>query len=70
MPVPLYGFCITFAYLLYLNLCSRKELDGFRNMKIGYVDGDGLVGDRDRELRRVSLRSEEKGVVRRGIQGF
>ncbi len=39
-------------------------------MKIGYVDGDGLVGDRDRELRRVSLRSEEKGVVRRGIQGF
>lgn len=62
MAVPLVGFFVAFAFPIYLNLWCRKELDGFRETKIGYVDGDGVVGDADREARRASLRWEEKGV--------
>ncbi|CZR52795.1 probable L-fucose permease [Phialocephala subalpina] len=62
MAVPLIGFFVAFAYPIYLNLWCRKELDGFRETKIGYVDSDGIVGDPDREARRASLKFEEKGV--------
>jgi FHS family L-fucose permease-like MFS transporter len=60
--VPLCGFFVAFAFPIYLNTLCRRELDGFRETKIGYVDSDGIVGDPDRELRRASLRFEEKGV--------
>ncbi|KAH6682570.1 putative L-fucose-proton symporter [Halenospora varia] len=62
MAVPLCGFFIAFAYPIYLNLFCRKELDGFRETKIGYEDSDGVIGDADRELRRASVRHEEKGI--------
>ena len=62
MAVPLCGFFVAFAYPIYLNTLCRRELDGFRETKIGYQDADGTVGDPDRELRRASLRYEEKGM--------
>ncbi|KAF4636727.1 hypothetical protein G7Y89_g1359 [Cudoniella acicularis] len=62
MAVPLCGFFVAFAYPIYLNVFCRKELDGFRETKIGYVDSDGVVGDPDHELRRASVRHEEKGL--------
>lgn len=45
MAVPLTGFAVAFAYPVYLNLFCRKELDGFRETKIGYVDEGGVIGD-------------------------
>ena len=62
MAVPLIGFLVAFAYPIYLNLFCRKELDGFRETKIGYEDSDGVIGDADREARRASLRYEETGT--------
>jgi len=62
MCVPLIGFFVAFAYPVYLNLFCRKELDGFRDTKIGYVDEDGVIGDVEREARRASVAFEEKGV--------
>jgi hypothetical protein len=66
MAVPLCGFFVAFAYPICLNTFCRRELDGFRETKIGYVDGDGVVRDPDRELRRSSLRFKEKGVKAMG----
>ena len=63
MAVPLCGFFVAFAYSIYLNTFCRKELDGFRQTKIGYVDGDGVEGDPNHELWRASQRFEEKGVM-------
>ena len=38
MCVPLAGFFVSFVFPIYLNTVCRKELDGFRDTKIGYVD--------------------------------
>ncbi|KAL2406963.1 L-fucose-proton symporter [Exophiala dermatitidis] len=38
MCVPLAGFFVSFVFPIYLNTLCRKELDGFRETKIGYVD--------------------------------
>jgi FHS family L-fucose permease-like MFS transporter len=62
MVVPLTGFFVAFAYPIFLNTFYRRELDGFRETKIGYVDSDGVVGDPEREQRRASLRYEESGT--------
>ena len=43
--VPLCGFFVAFAYPIYLNIFCRRELDGFREAKIGYVDSDEVVSD-------------------------
>ncbi|EXJ92211.1 MFS transporter, FHS family, L-fucose permease [Capronia epimyces CBS 606.96] len=47
MCVPLAGFFVSFAYPIYLNTLCRKELDGFRETKIGYVDErrGTIIGD-------------------------
>jgi FHS family L-fucose permease-like MFS transporter len=45
MAVPLAGFAVAFAYPIYLNTFCRKELDGFRETKIGYEDEGGVIGD-------------------------
>ena len=67
MCVPLVGFFVAFAFPIYLNTLCAKELDGFRDTKIGYVDEDGTVGDvRHEETRRASVQHEsdsEKGGV-------
>lgn len=62
MAVPLIGFFVAFAYPVYLNLFCRQELDGFRETKIGYLDGDGVVGDAGKETRETTVVHEEKGV--------
>jgi FHS family L-fucose permease-like MFS transporter len=62
MGVPLAGFFVAFAYPIFLNTFYRRELDGFRETKIGYEDSDGIVGDPEREARRASIRFEEQGV--------
>ena len=67
MCVPLIGFFVAFAFPIYLNTVCAKELDGFRDTKIGYTDDDGTVGDvRHEETRRASVQHEsdsEKGGV-------
>ncbi|KAL9630900.1 MAG: hypothetical protein Q9204_004488 [Flavoplaca sp. TL-2023a] len=63
MCVPLIGFAVAFAFPVYLNTVCAKELDGFRESKIGYHDEEGLaVGDVRYEERRASLVHEEKGM--------
>jgi MFS transporter, FHS family, L-fucose permease len=38
MCVPLAGFFVSFVFPIYLNTICAKELDGFRETKIGYHD--------------------------------
>lgn len=63
MCVPLIGFVVAFAFPVYLNTLCAKELDGFRETKIGYQEGeDGTVGDVHYEARKASVVHEENGV--------
>jgi len=47
MCVPLAGFFVSFVFPIYLNTLCRKELDGFRETKIGYIDErrGTIIGD-------------------------
>ncbi|EXJ57969.1 MFS transporter, FHS family, L-fucose permease [Cladophialophora yegresii CBS 114405] len=47
MCVPLVGFFVSFVFPIYLNTACKKELDGFRETKIGYVDErrGTIIGD-------------------------
>ena len=47
MCVPLCGFFISFTFPIYLNTICAKELDGFRETKIGYHDErrGTIIGD-------------------------
>ncbi len=49
MGVPLAGFFVSFVFPIYLNLYCAKELDGFRETKIGYRDEHRgtVIGDID-----------------------
>lgn len=49
MCVPLIGFFVSFVYPIFLNTVYKKELDGFRESKIGYTDEQGTIGDPLRE---------------------
>ena len=62
MCVPLAGFFVAFAFPIYLNTVCAKELDGFRETKIGYQDQDGTIGDIKHEERKASVVHEEKGI--------
>ena len=62
MCVPLAGFFVAFAFPIYLNTVCARELDGFRETKIGYRDADGTIGDVVHEQRRASVMHEEKGI--------
>lgn len=62
MCVPLAGFLVAFAFPVYLNTLCARELDGFRETKIGYRDADGTIGDVVYEQRRASVMHEEKGI--------
>lgn len=67
MCVPLIGFFVAFAYPVYLNLFCAKELDGFRETKIGYTDATGaVIGDGTNmtgEERSQNYKREEAGVA-------
>jgi FHS family L-fucose permease-like MFS transporter len=67
MAVPLIGFLVAFAYPVYLNTMCVRELDGFRETKIGYLDEHGVIGDPESEARRASVFHEEKGVHSNGL---
>jgi len=47
MVVPLAGFFVSFIFPIYLNTICARELDGFRETKIGYVDErrGTIIGD-------------------------
>lgn len=50
MAVPLVGFFIAFAYPVFLNINPwKRELDGFRETRIGYTDEHGTIGDPSRD---------------------
>lgn len=50
MAVPLIGFFIAFAYPVFLNINPwKRELDGFRETRIGYTDEHGTIGDPSRD---------------------
>lgn len=61
MCVPLIGFFVAFSFPIYLNTLCAKELDGFRETKIGYVDGIAAV-EGGAEERKRSVVHEEKGM--------
>ena len=62
MLVPLIGFVISFLFPVYCNTLARKELDGFRDSKIGYKDDDGTaIGDIVHQERRASVVSAGQG---------
>lgn len=63
MCVPLVGFFVAFAFPIFLNTFYAKELDGFRETKIGYQDQDGTIGDVRRDERRASAVSAEEGSL-------
>ena len=61
MFVPLLGFLVSFAFAVYVNTVSKKELDGFRESKIGYKDDTGnVIGDVKGEIGMVSGREEDR----------
>ena len=62
MCIPLVGFFVAFAFPIYLNTLYARELDGFRETKIGYQGADGTVGDVVDEERKASVVHEEKGI--------
>ncbi|KAI0132494.1 glucose/galactose transporter [Xylariales sp. AK1849] len=49
MAVPLCGFFVSFAFPIFLNTLYKRELDGFRETRIGYTDENGTIGDVSRE---------------------
>ena len=55
MCVPLVGFFVSWAFPVYCNTLCAKELDGFRDSKIGYSDEHGTIGDIVAEERRASV---------------
>ncbi|KAF3767628.1 MFS general substrate transporter [Cryphonectria parasitica EP155] len=64
MCVPLVGFFVSFVYPIFLNTVYKKELDGFRETKIGYKDEHGgTIGDPTRRDQGV-VESTEKVAYR------
>jgi FHS family L-fucose permease-like MFS transporter len=61
MTVPLIGFFVSFVYPIFLNTVYKRELDGFRESKIGYTDEHGTIGDSARDARKASLGIQETG---------
>lgn len=57
MIVPLIGFSVAAAFPIYINLFCRKELDGFRETKVGYVAEDVSSDER----RKQDVDGEELG---------
>lgn len=67
MCVPLAGFFVSFVFPIYLNTVCARELDGFRDTKIGYHDErrGTIIGDANdvqtmEEVRKRSIVSVEK----------
>jgi len=57
MFVPLIGFLVGLAFSIYCNTIAARELDGFRETRIGYSDHDGTIGDIVHDVRKGSVAS-------------
>ncbi|KAK3936285.1 putative L-fucose-proton symporter [Diplogelasinospora grovesii] len=68
MAVPLIGFFVAFAFPIYLNTYCRRELDGFRETKIGYTEETGSMSEAERERRGISSALTEEGEVKHGAK--
>lgn len=57
MCVPLSGFLVSFAFPVYLNTLKARELDGFRETKIGYHDErrGTVIGDINDQLEIAAM---------------
>lgn len=55
MALPLGAMVISFLFPVYLNTLCARELDGFRETRIGDVDQDGIIGDIARDQRKGSV---------------
>ena len=57
MCVPLSGFIVSFLYPVYLNTIKARELDGFRETKIGYHDErrGTVIGDINDQLEIAAM---------------
>ena len=66
MVVPLIGFVVAAGFPIYLNLFCRKELDGFRETKIGYGSDQAL----DAERRKQDIEGEEVGTDKASANYF
>lgn len=67
MAVPLIGFFVSFIFPIYLNTVCRRELDGFRETKIGYHDRSGsVIGNADGQeiFRTEGTVSEKNGITK------
>lgn len=62
MVIPPVGFFIAFAFPIYLNTLCTRELDGFRETKMGYEDEHVTIGDVVHEDLNSSLVESEKGT--------
>ena len=65
--VPMTGFVVSFAFPIYLNTFYAKELDGFRETRIGYKDSDGTIGGASHD-QKVESRNASVSVVKNGSQ--
>jgi MFS transporter, FHS family, L-fucose permease len=63
MGVPLAGFAVAFAFPIYLNTLCAKELDGFRDTKIGYHDErrGTVIGDINDEVEIEAMEKRAAG---------
>jgi MFS transporter, FHS family, L-fucose permease len=66
MGVPLAGFFVAFAFPIYLNTLCARELDGFRDTKIGYHDErrGTVIGDINDE---AEIEAMEKRAMDRQV---
>jgi hypothetical protein len=57
MAVPLCGFVVSLAFPVYLNTFKARELDGFRETKIGYHDErrGTVIGDINDQLEIAAM---------------
>jgi MFS transporter, FHS family, L-fucose permease len=66
MGVPLAGFAVAFFFPVYCNTVARKELDGFRDTKIGYHDErrGTVIGDinDEMEIEAMERRAAERDM--------
>ena len=62
MCVPLVGFFVAFAFPVYLNAVCKRELDGFRETKIGYREEGAGTAEEGRRNEASGVHEEEKGI--------
>ena len=66
MAIPLMGFAVAWTFPLYLNLYCRRELDGFRESKVGVIrDSENQLEKKDIEVEEVEDIPDNKNSILR-----